>query len=227
MTTAVDGPRQLLLDSLLHVGYGQEHVEFDWPYLNLACDERRTDTSAGRLDIVAFSDGRRHDWETRRLSLATSNRQMFWQAEAGRQRCRMLFGATTAPSVLFGGRETVDFWLGCETTNPRRIAGIGLNASALRRAFVDNRDSLERESLSRLRGGQRYLFDRVYDTRRDQLAEFMHVGLEQAVRTFRRTVGKSVPQPERTRLEVSLSHVAMALLAGIMEDKQLVSTNLH
>src|SRR5262249_31339183 len=122
--------------------------------------------------------------------------------------------------VIFGGHDTVDLWLRCETSAPKRIAGIGFDASGLRKAFDDNRDSLERESLSRLRGGQRYLFDRVYDARRDQLAAFMHVGLEQAIRSFRKALGSSISQAERSPLESSLAHVAMALLAArIMEDK--------
>ena len=221
MATTVDQPRKLLLDSLQHVGYGQGHVELNWPYLNLAAlGERDFAKRAGRLDIAAFDDERRHDWETSAVVCDLQSPDVLASAEVGRQRCRMLFDATAAPNVMFGGSDTVDLWLRCETSNPRRIAGIGFNAGALRKAFADNRDSLERESLSRLRVGQRYLFDRVYDARRDQLAEFMHVGLEQAIRTFRRTVGNSIPKPEREGLELSLSHVAMALLAArIMEDK--------
>ena len=224
MATAVDGPRQLLLDSLLRVGYRQEHVELDWPYVNLAAlAERRTDTERCRLDIAAFDDDRRHDWETTAVVCDLKSPDALASADAGRQRCRILFDATAAPNVLFGGPDTVDLWLRCETTSPRRVPGIGFNARALRNAFDDNRDSLERESLSRLRGGQRYLFDRVYDARRDQLADFMHVGLEQAIRSFRGTVGESISKSDRDSLELSLSHVAMALLAArIMEDKDFL-----
>lgn len=221
MATIVERPRQLLLDSLQHVGYGQGHVEVDWPYLNLpALGERDFAQRAGRLDIVAFHDERRHDWETSAVVCDLQSPEVVANADAGRQRCRMLFEATASPNVLFGGSDNVDLWLACETSNPRRIAGIGFNAGALRRAFADHRDSLERESLSRLRLGQRYLFDRVYEARRDQLADFMHVGLEQAVSALRRNAGNSIPKAEQEGLELSLSHVAMALLAArIMEDK--------
>jgi len=221
MATIVEQPRQLLLDSLRHVGYGQRHVEVNWPYLNLpALGERDFAQRAGRLDIVAFHDERRHDWETSAVVCDLQSPEVLANADAGRQRCRMLFDATAAPNVLFGGSDNVDLWLRCETNNPRRIAGIGFNSGALRKTFADHRDSLERESLSRLRLGQRYLFDRVYEARRDQLADFMHVGLEQAVRALRRTAGNSIPKAEQEGLELSLSHVAMALLAArIMEDK--------
>lgn len=221
MATIVEQPRQLLLDSLRHVGYGQGHVEVNWPYLNLpALGERDFAKRAGRLDIVAFHDERRHDWETSAVVCDLQSPEVLANADEGRQRCRMLFDATAAPNVLFGGSDNIDLWLRCETNNPRRIAGIGFNSGALRKAFADHRDSLERESLSRLRLGQRYLFDRVYEARRDQLADFMHIGLEQAVRILRRTVGNSIQKAEREALELSLSYVAMALLAArIMEDK--------
>lgn len=221
------GPtRQILAEALASVGYSDQHVEFDWPFLDhLALSAGRPASHPNRLDVVSFYDERRHDWETSALAADLDCSTVVGDSLQGRQHSRRLFEATAAPCVLLSNGHQADLWLRCWETTPTYVEGIGLTPENLTGAFLENRADVERQALARLRGGQQYLFDRFYDARREQLAGFLHVGLEQAVKALRRGL-KGITKKEKGRFEESLSHVAMALLAArIFEDKDFFGEN--
>ncbi len=217
--------RAVLVEALRTVDYGDEHIEFDWPYPDHdALANGRIPDAPPRLDLVTFHNERRHDWSTSAVVCDFHSPQAVGNAEFGSQRSRSLFEATAAPTVVLANHRVADLWIRCWGT-PHRIEGIGLDRANLCRAFSDHRDEIERQALARFRGGQQYLFDRVYDARREQLAAFLHVGLDQAARTLHRQFTKDEKE-DREQAEERLSHVAMALLAArIFEDKDFFGRN--
>ncbi len=217
--------RAVLVQALQTVDYGDDHIEFDWPYLDheALASGRRTGAPP-RLDMVAFHDDRQHDWSTSAVVCDLRSPAAVGDAHLGYQRSRSLFEATAAPTVVLANHQVADLWIRCWGT-PHRIGGIGLSGDHLCRAFADHRQEIERQALARFRTGQQYLFDRVYDARREQLAAFLHVGLDQAVRGLHRQFTKQEKQ-DREQAEERLAHVAMALLAArIFEDKDFFGSN--
>src|SRR5260370_20941941 len=60
-----DPQRAHVADALQTVGYGEKHLEYDWPILNhSALASMLTGSGPLRLDLAAFHDDRRHDWNT-------------------------------------------------------------------------------------------------------------------------------------------------------------------
>jgi hypothetical protein len=225
MSNANGSHRAVFVEALRTVDYGDEHIEFDWPYLDHdALANGRIPDAPPRLDLVTFHNERRHDWSTSAVVCDFRSPEAVGNAEVGSQRSRNLFEATAAPTVVLANHRVADLWIRCWGT-PHQIEGIGLDRANLCRAFSDYRDEIERQALARFRGGQQYLFDRVYDARREQLAAFLHVGLDQAARKLHRQFTKEGKQ-DREQAEERLSHVAMALLAArIFEDKDFFGRN--
>jgi len=224
--SSVNGPsRQILVEALASVGYTEDHFEFDWPYLDHSALSTGGPTSSPqRLEVISFHDERRHDWQTTAVAADLHFEPRSGESQDGIRRVRELHEATASPAVVLANDRQADLWIKCWDV-PTRIGGIGLTPQNLSRAFREHRVHVERQALARLRRGQQYLFDRVYDARRDQLAEFLHVGLEHAVRTLRRRM-RGRTKAEKELIEESLSHVAMALLAGrIFEDKDFFGPN--
>lgn len=221
-----DSRSAVVVQALHTVGYEENHFEHDWPILNRAgLASGQTSSTPLTLDLVAFCDDLRHDWNTSAIVCDMQAADAVQSADRGQQECRRLFEATAAPTVLFANHEVADLWIKC-WDEPHRVPGIALNRENICRAFQEHRSDVEREALARLRGGQRYLFDRVYHARRDELAHFLHAGLEQAVDKLRREMGDAA-KAEKEQFEEfkeRLSHVAMALLAArIFEDKNYFS----
>lgn len=222
-------PQKILREALHSFGYGDEYIETNWPFLDLdALRDGRNTAPPLSLAIAAFNHERRRDWSTSALICDLSRPEVVGNAGLGAKHCRFLFDATAAPTILIANHDTADLWVKCWTPTPQRISGIGFDVESLKREFANQRENVERQSLARLRGGQQFLFDSVYDARRDQLATFLHTGLKQAEKKLLEQIpGKSKEaNEERARCEERLSHVAMALLAArIFEDKNFFGSN--
>ncbi len=222
-------PRSILREALLSSGYGSEYLEEDWPFLDLvALKAGRSGGSPSSVAIAAFHHERRRDWSTSALVCDLSRPDAVGDRRLGEKHCRFLFESTAAPTIIVANEQTADLWLRCWSPEPHRVSGIGFNPTDLKREFANHREHVERQSLARLRGGQQFLFDSVYDASRDQLAAFLHTGLEQAARKLEEQIpGKSKrAKEERAQWEERISHVAMALLAArIFEDKSFFGNN--
>ena len=180
--------RAILQHALNNVGYADSCIQFDWPVSNpeelrqYGQDQDPYNLPGGkpwRLDVVAFCDERERNWATTAFAAELNRLDLVRDREAGAQRAKQLFDTTAAPNVLFAGNGSADLWLGC-WGEAHVVHDIPFTPDALKQHFHEHRRELEREALARLRGGQRYLFEGVYNAQRDELAQFLHRGISKA-----------------------------------------------
>lgn len=226
--------RQVVKNALRGVGYEDAHVRFDWAVSDheaLArwrADDDPTKLPSGvpaRLDVIAFCDERERNWATTAFVAEVDKLDLVSNKERGRDRARRLFELTASPTALFAGNGRADLWLKCwQGDELDLVRDIPFDEEPLRREFRKHRQDVDREALARLRGGQRYLFDAVYDACREDLVQFLHRGLSKATWLAPSLWGKGTEnKAEKKELErdrEALSRVAIALLAArILEDK--------
>ena len=215
--------RAILQHALNDVGYADSCIQFDWPVSNpeelcqYGQDQDPYNLPGGkpwRLDVVAFYDEREHNWATTAFAAELNRLDLVRDREAGAQRAKQLFDTTAAPNVLFAGNGSADLWLGC-WQQPRVVQDIPFTPDALKQHFHEHRRDLEREALARLRGGQRYLFEGVYNAQRDELAQFLHRGISKAT-----WLSPILTRKGHEADRKALSRIAIGLLAArILEDK--------
>lgn len=217
----------VLQTALGDVGYSDAHIQLDWPLsdrrqLRRFAEDRDPGSlpsgQPARLDLVAFYHEHERNWDTTAFVAELDRLDLVQNKEHGCTRARELFDLTAAPCAFFAGNRTADLWLKC-WQQPEPVRDIPFESEALRRTFRQHRRDVERDALARLRGGQRYLFDGVYHAQREELVQFLHMGLSKATWLAPELTKKDSEkeyEPERK----ALSRVAIALMAArILEDK--------
>jgi len=216
--------RDTVTQALHGFGYGPEHFRVGWPVTDANVVQRSGPGQGGvarkSVDVIAFCDRAQHDWQT--SVIAVDFQPCRLPEGAGRQRSQELFRLLATPVTVIGSLadSVVDVWFSCHAEMPAE-RGVGLDVGALTRVFERHRSEVQRESLARLRAGQRHLFDRYLYVQRDQLAEFLERGMTRAVRSVEETGGWGCAEEREASLtQAAFSRIAFGLLAArILEDK--------
>src|SRR5260370_19744644 len=90
-----DSLRADVADALQTVGYGENHLKYDWRILDhTALANKQIASNPVTLDLAAFHDDRRHDWQTSAVMCDLKAENEVGDAELGHQRVRALFEST-------------------------------------------------------------------------------------------------------------------------------------
>ncbi len=197
------------------LGYEEDCIRFDWRFSSLERNNGRA-VAPGVLDVALFHDPREQDYSTIAMVVELGRQDLVRDKVRGKARARELFERTVAPHVALGGNATTDVWIDCHE-DPIPIADVAMHPDAILRALEQHRSKLERAALIRLRGGQGFLFDRIYTARREELAASLNEGFSRAVESH-----PSVWVDDKRR--ALLSRAAIAILAArILEDKKFLT----
>lgn len=222
--------RQAVLSALTPFGYDGDCVRFDWRLPDSDAVQRYILQDQGdpeelpagqlrRLDVLAFSDPRRQDWNTSAVAADFLQDGVVGNG-ASRDKAKELFRLTAAPTNLVGSlaRRKVDVWLNCHD-GMVGAQEVDLEADALKAVFRQHRSTIQRDLLAHLQQEQRHLFDGYLYARRDELTTFLQRGVSKATWIVDdRAWGPD--KAEAAAMREAFSRVALALLAArILEDK--------
>jgi predicted RNA methylase len=226
--------RRILGRALREVGYTDNHIRFEWPVSDRealrrgAHDDDQDSYPSGsprKLDVVAFYDERQRSWDTTAFVAELNRTDLVQQKESGLARAKELFELTASPCSLFSGNGRADLWVQCWEDHPQLIGDIPYSESDLSNRFRQHRRQIEREALERLRGGQRYLFDGVYEALREDLVQFLHRGISKAIWLAPSLLRNGPGEEENEKDRQALSRIAIGLMAArILEDKGYFGT---
>ncbi|MBM4039136.1 MAG: hypothetical protein FJ290_11550 [Planctomycetes bacterium] len=169
-----------------------------------------------RLDLLAFSDPVRQNWQTTALAADLGMGPDIGEASS-REMARRLFRASAAPTNIVGSatQGKADIWFSCHD-GIRPEIGVDLRTETLVRVFERNRADVQKDRVAGLRAAQRHLFDRYVFAQRQELTAFLQHGISKAAWMVPETTWAQ----DSGEIRSSFSQVALALLAArILEDK--------
>ncbi len=212
--------RQAVGSALTPFGYDADCIRFDWPLPNAEAIQQYKSQDRGDpghppsgsvriLDVLAFSDPRRQDWNTSAVAADLTQDDIVCNGSS-REKARELFRLTAAPINLLGSlsRRKVDVWFNCHD-GMIGAEEVDLDVDALKGVFRQHRSAVQRDLLAQLRQEQRHLFDGYVYACRDELATFLQRGVSKATWIVR---GHSWGQDKESQaaLREAFSRVALA-----------------
>jgi len=222
--------RQAVRSALTPFGYDADCIRFGWQLPDADAVLQYTSQDRGDpeqlpggqvrvLDVLAFSDARRQDWNTSAVAADLLQDDAVGNG-ASREKARELFRLTAAPTNLVGSlaRHKVDVWFNCHD-GMVGAEQVDLDADALKDVFSRHRSAVQCDLLAHLRQEQRHLFDSYLYALRDELATFLQRGVSKA--TWLVSDRPWGPDKEsQAAMREAFSRLALALLAArILEDK--------